>query len=105
MLERLLDRLLDLIAAAGRGIARMFAAAGHGLATAAGGLLHALYSARLLIVALVVLGATGYAMYRNPPLKAVARGELGIRFNRLTGDILEARDGVNLLVIPGLHEV
>src|SRR4029077_15161902 len=34
----------------------------------------------------------------------IARGELGVRFNRLTGSVDESRDG-NLLVIPGLHEL
>jgi regulator of protease activity HflC (stomatin/prohibitin superfamily) len=58
----------------------------------------------LLIVLLVVLGAVGYVLYRNPPMKAVARGEVGIRFNRLTGAVEEARDG-SLLVIPGMHEI
>jgi regulator of protease activity HflC (stomatin/prohibitin superfamily) len=51
-----------------------------------------------------VLAAAGYALYRNPPMKAIARGELGVRFNRLTGSVDESRDG-NLLVIPGLHEL
>jgi regulator of protease activity HflC (stomatin/prohibitin superfamily) len=105
MLERLLDRLLDLAAAAGRGIARMLAAIGRGLAALGFALLRALYGARLLIIALIVLGAMGYAMYRNPPLKAMARGEIGIRFNRLTGEMDEARDGASLFVLPGLHDL
>ena len=74
MLERLLERLLEVLVAA-----------------------------RVVIVAFALLGAAGYALYRHPPFKAIARGELGIRFNRLTGAIDEARDG-NLLVIPGVHE-
>src|SRR5262245_43258370 len=54
-------------------------------------------------VVLAVLGAVGYALYRDPPLKAIARGELGIRLNRLTGAVDESRD--SLVVIPGLHEL
>ena len=93
MLERLLERLLDILAATVRGIGQAFTAIGRGLA-----------AARIFIVALAVLAAAGYALYRNPPMKAIARGELGVRFNRLTGSVDESRDG-NLLVIPGLHEL
>jgi len=93
MLERLLERLLDILAATVRGIGQAFTAIGRGLA-----------AARIFIVALAVLTAAGYALYRNPPMKAIARGELGVRFNRLTGSVDESRDG-NLLVIPGLHEL
>ena len=56
------------------------------------------------LVALALFAAMGYALYRNPPVKAIARGELGIRFNRLTGAVEEARDG-SLLVVPGVHEL
>ncbi len=47
---------------------------------------------------------SSYAIYRHPPLKSVARGELGIRVNRLTGEVQETRDG-SVLVLPGLHEL
>jgi regulator of protease activity HflC (stomatin/prohibitin superfamily) len=94
MLKRLLDVLLSLARAIGRGLAAL------GFAS-----LRALHGARPLIVALVALGSMGYAMYRNPPLKAMARGELGIRFNRLTGEMDEARDGASLLILPGLHDL
>ena len=93
MLNRLLDFALDALRALGRGLSLL------GL-----GALRAISAARILIIALAVFGAVGYALYRNPPLKAVARGEVGIRFNRLTGAIEEARDG-SLLVIPGVHEL
>jgi len=93
MLNRLLDFALDALRALGRGLSSL------GL-----GALRAISAARVLIVALAVLGAVGYALYRNPPLKAIARGEVGIRFNRLTGAIEEARDG-SLLVVPGVHEL
>jgi regulator of protease activity HflC (stomatin/prohibitin superfamily) len=58
----------------------------------------------LFMVALAVFAAAGYVLYRHPPIKAIARGEIGIRLNRLTGDVEESRDG-NLLVLPGLHEL
>ena len=93
MLERYLEVLLDLLRAAGRGLAILGT-----------GVLRAISAARIFLVAAAILAAVGYALYRHPPLKAIARGEVGIRFNRLTGEIEEARDG-SLLVIPGMHEV
>lgn len=67
-------------------------------------LIEALLGVRLLLIALLVLGAVGYARYRHPPFASVARGELGIRANRLTGDTAEFREGA-VLVVPGLHEL
>jgi regulator of protease activity HflC (stomatin/prohibitin superfamily) len=64
----------------------------------------ALFGARVLIVTLIVFAAVGYAFYRHPPIKAVARGELGIRLNRLTGEVDEWRDA-NAIVFPGVHEL
>lgn len=64
----------------------------------------AVFFSRLLILALVVFAAAGYAFYRHPPIKAVARGELGIRLNRLTGDVDEWRDS-NVIVFPAVHEL
>ena len=58
-----------------------------------------------VIIVLALFGAIGYALYRNPPMKAIARGELGVRFNRLTGTVEEGRDGATLLVVPGVHEM
>lgn len=57
----------------------------------------------------IVLGALGvlaaaYALYRHPPLASVARGELGIRGNRLTGELSEWREGT-VFVLPGVHEL
>ena len=53
---------------------------------------------------LVVLGAAGYALYRHPPFKSVARGEVGVRVNRITSEVSEWRD-TSVFVLPGLHEV
>lgn len=63
-----------------------------------------LLAARTLLIAVAVLGAMAYALYRHPPIKAVARGELGIRLNRLSGTVDEWRDA-NVLVFPGVHEL
>ena len=56
------------------------------------------------LIALAVLGIAGYGLYRNPPVASVDSGEVGVRMNRLTGDVSEWRDG-GVLVVPGLHEV
>ncbi len=56
-----------------------------------------------LLVVIAAVAAAGYALYRHPPLKTAARGELGIRTNRLTGGVTEWREG-SALVLPGLHE-
>src|SRR5689334_17747341 len=66
--------------------------------------LDAISAARVAIVAAALFAALGYAMYKHPPIKTVARGELGIRDNRLTGNLDEWREG-SAIVLPGLHEV
>ena len=64
----------------------------------------ALRATRTLLVVAATLMAAGYALYRHPPLKAVGRGEIGLRTNLLTGDVNEVRDG-GVLVLPLLHEM
>ncbi|HET7669487.1 MAG TPA: SPFH domain-containing protein [Burkholderiales bacterium] len=64
----------------------------------------ALFAARILLIAVAVFAAMAYALYRHPPIKAVARGELGIRFNRLSGTVDEWRDS-NVVVFPGMHDL
>jgi regulator of protease activity HflC (stomatin/prohibitin superfamily) len=61
-------------------------------------------AARVLIIALALFLAAGYAMYKHPPVKSVARGELGLRLNRFTGREDEWREG-SVLAIPGVHDV
>lgn len=60
--------------------------------------------ARGTIAVVAMLGAAGYALYSFPPVQGVARGEVGVRTNRLTGGVSEWRDGT-VLVVPGLHEM
>jgi len=64
----------------------------------------ALSAARVTLAALALLVAAGYAMYQHPPIKTVARGELGVRYNRFTGNLHEWREG-SAWVLPGLHDV
>src|SRR5262245_66002906 len=61
-------------------------------------------AAKWLLIALAALGGIGYAIYKNPPVKPVARGEVGIRVNRFSGETSEWREG-NVFVFPGVHEV
>ena len=89
----MLERLRDFVWALGRALRSM----AHGMADAVIG-------ARMLLVMLIALAGAAYALYRHPPLASIARGELGIRANQLTGEVSEWRDGT-VLVIPGLHEL
>jgi len=61
-------------------------------------------AARWLLLALALFGGAGYFLYKHPPFKAVARGEIGIRVSRLSGEMSEWREG-NVLVFPGLHDL
>lgn len=64
----------------------------------------ALSAARGGIVVLAGVAGAGYLVWQNPPMQNVARGEVGVRLNRLTGELSEWRDG-GVLVLPGLHEL
>ena len=57
-----------------------------------------------LLAGAVAVALAGFVLYRNPPMLAVERGEVGFRTNRLTGDVSEWQDG-STLVLPGLHRV
>lgn len=56
----------------------------------------------LLLVGIV--GACAYALYTHPPFQNVARGEVGLLSNVLTGEVSEVREG-SVLVIPGLQQL
>ncbi|HEX9432811.1 MAG TPA: SPFH domain-containing protein, partial [Burkholderiales bacterium] len=87
-----------------QGFREFLRAVGAGLGRFALGIAAAAFGARVFIVLVIAFAAAGYAIYRHPPLKSVARGELGIRVNRLTGEVEETRDA-SVLVLPGLHEL
>ena len=53
-------------------------------------------------LALCVLGAFGYLLAVNPPLRRIDRGHVGIRINQLTGAADTIKDGV-AVVLPGMH--
>ncbi|NKI68813.1 prohibitin family protein [Collimonas pratensis] len=68
------------------------------------GLGRALRRAWILVLALVLIGGSGYELVTHPPFRTLEPGEVGIRSNKLTGGITEVRDGL-VVVIPGLHEL
>ncbi len=59
--------------------------------------------ARRAIGIAAVIGAAGWVLLSHPPMATVGSGEMGVRTNVLTGDVVQWRDG-SILVIPGLHE-
>jgi len=71
---------------------------------AAGRTLSGLNRAKLVVAGLLVLGIAGHLIASHPPIVTVGRGEIGIRSNRLTGNVSEWRDGT-VLVLLGLHEM
>ncbi|AMP14226.1 prohibitin family protein [Collimonas pratensis] len=72
--------------------------------TALAGLGRALRRAWILVLALILIGGSGYELVTHPPFRTLEPGEVGIRSNKLTGGITEVRDGL-VVVIPGLHEL
>ena len=56
------------------------------------------------LVLLGVIGATGYLLYRHPPMQTVGRGETGVRLNLFNGELSEWKDG-SVFVLPGLHQM
>jgi regulator of protease activity HflC (stomatin/prohibitin superfamily) len=62
--------------------------------------------ARAKRVALFVgtAGLAAWVLYHHFPVETVARGDVGVRTNQLTGSVSQWRDG-SVLVLPGLHEM
>ncbi|MDE2600535.1 MAG: prohibitin family protein [Rhodocyclaceae bacterium] len=56
------------------------------------------------LIVVGVLGAAGYGLYQHPPVTSIARGDVGIRVNQLTGEISEWKEG-SVMVLPLLHEM
>jgi regulator of protease activity HflC (stomatin/prohibitin superfamily) len=60
--------------------------------------------ARKLLITTAVVAAAGYVVWTHPPVHSVARGDVAIRTNQLTGSYDEFREG-SMMLLPGLHEV
>jgi regulator of protease activity HflC (stomatin/prohibitin superfamily) len=71
-----------------------------GAARTASGAAHA----RGALLALALAAGLGYVVVSHPPMANVGRGEVGVRANRVTGNVSQWRDGA-VLVLPGLHEM
>jgi regulator of protease activity HflC (stomatin/prohibitin superfamily) len=96
-LKQLLQTILNALAKAGSEAAYVSKnGARHGL--------HRLAAVKGTLALLALLSAVGYLLYRHPPFKSVARGEVGVRANRVTGELSEWREG-SVLVLPLLHEM
>lgn len=63
-----------------------------------------LVGARGTLIAVAVVAACGYALLKHPPVKTVARGEIGVRSNHLTGTTSRFGEG-SVWVLPGLHDL
>ena len=63
-----------------------------------------LQGTRSSLIALGLVAFGGYALYNNPPMQSVGRGEIGMRLNQLTGATTEIQEGA-IIVIPGLHSL
>src|ERR1041384_6667634 len=56
------------------------------------------------LLPVLIVGSAAYALYQNPPMRAIDRGEVGLRANRLTGDVSEINEG-SAVVLPLVQEL
>src|SRR5665213_3000409 len=59
---------------------------------------------RWRLIALIVVAACGYDIYRHPPFATAAGGEVLVRTNQLDGSVGAYTAGT-VLVLPGIHQV
>lgn len=64
----------------------------------------ALINSRAVIITTMIAAIGAYALVRHPPIHTVARGDVGVRTNNMTGSITEFREG-SVMVVPALHEL
>ena len=57
-----------------------------------------------ILILMGVVGAIGYGLYRQPPIKYIERGQVGIKINQLTGNSELIREGM-VVLIPGIDEL
>jgi regulator of protease activity HflC (stomatin/prohibitin superfamily) len=99
----MLERLKHLLSTILNALAGVAGRAAHATRNGALHGLSGLAAIKGLLALAVILGTAGYLLYRNPPFKSVERGELGVRANRLTGQLTEWREG-SVVALPLLHE-
>jgi regulator of protease activity HflC (stomatin/prohibitin superfamily) len=57
-----------------------------------------------LALLLGVIGGAGYVMFAHPPMRTIAPGHVGVRYNQLTGGVTTMREGA-VWVLPGVHSL
>ncbi|WKB53117.1 SPFH domain-containing protein [Eleftheria terrae] len=92
-LRPLTDAIRHGLGATGTGIGRLVGSTGRFL-----------FASRRGLVAAGLLGLAGWAAVTHPPLRTVARGDIGVRTNQFTGSTAEFREG-SVFVLPGFHEL
>ena len=60
--------------------------------------------ARRTLLFIGTAALAGWLLYKHFPVETVARGDVGVRTNQLTGGVTQWRDG-SVLVLPGVHEL
>jgi regulator of protease activity HflC (stomatin/prohibitin superfamily) len=100
----MLARLNSIVRAIRIGIARKLRRPGQGDLLFAEGTFARMLHARRAIGIAAVIGAAGWVLLSHPPLEFAGSGELGVRTNLLTGNVLTWRDG-SVFALPGLHRV
>ncbi len=98
------ERLKSLVQSIRDSLAKPAASIGDGLAAGAGSGVGVLARYKWPLLVAGVVFASGYAVYKFPPMQNVGRGEVGVRVNQLTGTISEFREG-SVFVMWGLHDM
>lgn len=58
---------------------------------------------RYALILLGVVGTIGWHAYRTPPVKVIGQGEMGVRQNQLTGDVVILEEGT-AVALPWIHQ-
>jgi regulator of protease activity HflC (stomatin/prohibitin superfamily) len=99
----MLVRLKTLVRALRIALARKFRRPARGDLLFAEGTLARLLQGRRTLAVTAAAGLGAGLLLAHPPVQTVGSGEIGVRTNLLTGDVVQWRDG-SILVLPGLHE-
>lgn len=99
----MLARLKSTVRALRIAFARRFRQPAQGEMLYAEGALQRVLQARRALAAGAAVAVAGWLLVAHPPLETAGPGELGVRTNRVTGEVYQWRDG-SALVLPGLHE-
>jgi regulator of protease activity HflC (stomatin/prohibitin superfamily) len=98
----MLARLKTLVRALRIALARKFRRPARGDLLFAQGTLARLLQGRRTLAVTAAAGLGAWLLVAHPPVQTAGSGEIGVRTNLLTGDVVQWRDG-SILVLPGLH--